>query len=187
MAKARTKKSLYILVIVLMVAAIAIVGVLIKHHDDFKTRQNLAVSRTKPAVKGSTSTPQAPTQPTQQNLNPGGAVDKNGQTTGRLPASSNWVSSASNSITLQQPSPNGTIANGDAISGTASVDKVAFILKDNSVGLIAQGSLIVVNGRFSGLMEFQAHSSSGKLEVYYPNPTNGREEDLIEINVNFKL
>jgi hypothetical protein len=62
---------------------------------------------------------------------------------------------------------------------------VQFILTDNSVGLIAQGTLTVVNGKFSGMLQFTPHSNSGKLELYYPNAANGAEEDIIEIDVSF--
>ncbi|MGH7195069.1 MAG: hypothetical protein ACREJM_16270, partial [Candidatus Saccharimonadales bacterium] len=91
----------------------------------------------------------------------------------------------SGNITLQLPSPNSTIKTGDSITGLAKVSTVQFILTDNSVGMIAQGNLKVVNGKFSGTLQFTPHSSSGKLEVYYPNPTNGAEQDIVEINVNF--
>ena len=181
MVNSLKKKPLLLVTLLIVVAVIG--GILIKTHNNSKTRQNLAVTKTKSAARAATSKPRAPAAPTHPNLNPGGTVDNDGKTTGSLPPSSAWVSSASGVITLQQPSPNTSIANGDTISGTASVQNVTFILKDDSVGLIDQGTLNVVNGKFSGLMEFQAHSSSGTLEVYYPSPTNGKAEDVIEINV----
>ncbi|HUC88269.1 MAG TPA: hypothetical protein VMR95_03930 [Candidatus Binatia bacterium] len=186
---AKPHKKTYISVaILLVIAAAGVTFGFIKYHDDnLKTKNNLAVTNPKAVikVKASTSTPQAPAVATTTGLTPGGVVDKNGQTTGSLPPSSDWVSSASGDITLQQPSPNTTVNNGDPISGTANVSNVSFILTDNSVGLIDQGNLNVVNGKFSGLLEFQAHSSSGILQLYYPNPSNGSEEDIIEIDVNF--
>jgi hypothetical protein len=171
----------------LLVIVIAVGGVLlwVRHHD--KKNLNLATSKSSQnPVKGATSKP-TPHQATTTNSNPtgqGGVVDKNGQTSGSLPPSSQWVASASGNITLQQPSPNTTVKSGDTLSGLAKVSSVQFILTDNSVGLIAQGNLNVVNGKFSGTLQFTPHAGSGKLEVYYPNPANGAEEDIITIDVN---
>jgi hypothetical protein len=187
MAKSHKKTYVSLAILLLIVAAIVTFGSIKYHDDNLKTKNNLAVTKPQSVIKikASTSTPQSPTVASNTSSNPGGVVDKNGQTTGSLPPSSDWVSSASGAITLQQPSPNTTVQDGDTISGTASVSNVSFILTDNSVGLIDQGNLNVVNGKFSGLMEFQAHSSSGKLQLYYPNPSNGAETDIIEIDVNF--
>jgi hypothetical protein len=151
---------------------------------------------TKPVVKGtpstaasaptSTSTP-APsssataTDPTGQ----GGVVDNNGQTTGTIPPPSEWTSSTSGDITLQQPTNNSTVKSGNTISGLANTSTVSFILKDTSVGVIGQGSLNVVNGKFSGTLQFTPHANTGSLEVYYPNPSSGAEEDIINITVNY--
>jgi len=187
MAIFRTKRPIKIIVLLLLVAAI-VGAILYSSHSSSPTSQNLAAKNKKPVVQAATSKPQSKKtsgSQSQPNLNPGGTVDHNGQVSGGLPPASSWVSSTSGNITLQQPSPKSTVANGDTISGTAKVSNVTFILKDDAVGLIDQGNLNVVNGKFSGLMEFKAHSGSGKLEVYYPNPTNGRAEDIIEINVNF--
>jgi len=115
----------------------------------------------------------------------GGVTDNNGQSNTSLPPSSDWASSASGLITLQQPSASSSISSGDTISGQAQVSTVQFILIDNSVGLIAQGSLNVVDGKFAGILHFTAHASSGKLEVFTSNPSTGAEEDVIDINVNF--
>lgn len=184
MVKKRKKSPIGMSVLLLVVIAV-VATLFIRYHHNSKTSQNLAGTASKSGAKASTSKPQALSVPTNQNSTPGGVVDKNGQASGTLPPSSDWVASASGNITLQQPSPNTTIKNDDTISGIAKVSTVNFILSDNSVGLIDRGSLNVVNGKFSGLMKFQSHSSSGKLEVYYPNPTNGREEDVIEIHVSF--
>lgn len=174
-------KYLYILFIVLVLT----LGALFLFNRLDKKSNNLAESTQHRKIVATQSTPTAPALQTNSALTPGGVVDNNGKTTGTLPPSSDWVSSQSNTITLQQPSSNSTLTSGDTISGIASVSNVSFILGDNSVGLIDQGNLSVVNGKFSGQMNFQAHSKTGQLQVYYPNPSDGSEEDVIEINVNF--
>ncbi|HUD10508.1 MAG TPA: hypothetical protein VMR28_02425 [Candidatus Saccharimonadales bacterium] len=179
------KKLLFgLLIIVLVIGAVAIYW-----HYHNKNLNLAANTSSQTAPKGATS--KASQQPTKQSTvtntttDKGGVIDQNGQATGSLPPSSQWVSSTSGIITLQQPSPNTTVNSGDTLSGLAKVNDVQFILSDDSVGLIAQGNLTVVNGKFSGILQFTPHSNGGKLEVYYPNPTNGAEEDIIEIDVSF--
>lgn len=131
----------------------------------------------KPTVHKSTST---------NTLAQGGVTQQtNAPTTSSLPPSSDWVTSTSGNITLQQPSPNASIQSGSTISGLAKVSSVQFILTDSKVGLIAQGTLSVINGKFSGIMHFTPHSPTGKLQVFYSNPNNGAEEDVINLNVNY--
>jgi hypothetical protein len=111
--------------------------------------------------------------------------DNQNAQTSSLPPASQWSTSANGDITLQEPVNGGTVGSGSVISGLAKVSSVQFILVDNSVGLIDQGNLTVTDGKFTGTMEFTSHSSAGKLSIYYPNPTNGKEEDIISIDVNF--
>ncbi|HEY1645341.1 MAG TPA: hypothetical protein VGF75_03055 [Candidatus Saccharimonadales bacterium] len=142
-------------------------------------------SNTVPTVTGTLSQPTAH-NPTSTNSTPGGVVNNNPNTqTSSLPPASQWSKSANGDITLQEPVNGGTMSSGSIISGLANVSSVQFILVDNSVGLIDQGNLTVTDGKFSGVTEFTSHSSSGKLSVYYSDPTNGKEEDIISIDVNF--
>jgi hypothetical protein len=180
--KLLTKRNIYISLIVL----VALVGFLV-YWLNRSNSLNLAEDKGN-TVKGTTSTPTKPELPTNNaTTTTGGVTDNKGVTTSNLPPSSLWVSSSSGDITLQEPSPNTTVQSGDTLSGTASVSNVGFILTDSSVGLIDQGTLTVVNGKFSGQLGFTPHATSGKLEVYYPNPNNGAEEDIIEIDVNFNF
>jgi type II secretory pathway pseudopilin PulG len=115
----------------------------------------------------------------------GGVKDNGGQSTSTTIPSSEWTASSNGDITLQQPIANSTLASGDKISGIANVNNVQFILSDSTVGLIDQGNLNVVNGSFSGSLQFTPHAKVGTLEIYYPNPSNGAEEDIINVNVNY--
>ena len=96
-----------------------------------------------------------------------------------------YVTSSSGQITVHTPYNNETISSGFPINGTAKVSTVDYILIDNQVGQIAQGSLKVVNGKFQGTLSFTPHATSGVLQVYSPNPSNGAEENVINIDVNY--
>lgn len=197
MAKKSKFHNNYIrLAILIIVIGIGAIGVSIykwDHKNTANTTSDSGSSTNKPSSIGTPSSPStAPTPSSVPSIsiststtNSGGVVDTNGQTIGTLPPSSEWTSSSSGDITLQQPTNGSTIQSGDTISGLADTSTVSFILKDNSVGVIAQGSLNVVNGKFSGTLEFTPHANSGSLEVYYPNPSTGAEEDIINITVNF--
>lgn len=180
----RTSQKKVLLIGLVGLAVIAGTILLYRHYHK---NMNLAASQGQQAVQGTTSKPTTPQLPTNSSVGTGqgGVVDKNGQASGSLPPASDWVSSSNGDITLQQPSANSTVVSGDSLSGQAKVSTVQFILSDDTVGLIAQGNLNVVNGKFAGTLQFTPHSSSGKLEVYTPNPSNGAEEDVIDVDVNF--
>lgn len=113
----------------------------------------------------------------------GGATDNKGSgATSTSP--SDWASSSSGKITLQQPTAGSTLRSGDTLSGTAKVDTVQYRLVDDSVGVLAQGSLSVVNGKFSGVLNFTPHSSSGKLDIFsYSNGPYSSEVNNIEVSL----
>lgn len=116
--------------------------------------------------------------------NSGYATDTGGQTPSTT-NNSQWITSQSGVITVKQPVADATLSNGATLAGkTTSTGPIHFILLDNSVGQIATGMLNVVNGNFSGQLTFQAHSTSGQLDVFTTAP-NGREQNLIEIGINF--
>lgn len=147
-----------------------------------KSSQNVSK---KPKIVAATSKP-TPHKSTANNSEPTGTVvNNNGKVSNSLPPSSEWTYSTNGYITLQQPTNNSVLAPGDTLSGTAKVNNVSFILTDNAVGVIDQGNLSVINGRFSGTLHFTSTSSSGTLQVYYPNPSNGAEEDIININIKY--
>ncbi len=173
--KKRSHRKLWLIVPV--IAVILILGWYFLYHKD---NSNLTAK-----VQGTKSTPTTPQLPTNTTVNNTGGVTNQNVKTSTLPPSSDWVSSSDGDITLQEPSSGTVFESGDTIAGLAKVSNVQFILTDDTVGLIAQGNLNVTNGKFSGTIQFTPHSSSGKLEVYYPNPSNGAEEDIIDIDVNF--
>ena len=97
-----------------------------------------------------------------------------------------WAYSSKRNITLQQPTTNASIKSNDIISGLANgIKNIAFVLSDNKNGVIDQGFIPVNNGRFSGNLIFKKHATLGTLQVYYPNASDGSEQDPIVIDVNY--
>jgi hypothetical protein len=138
----------------------------------------------KPAVNVSGNTPAPTKQPTSNTGNTiGGATAVNGQTSTPTNASQ-WIVAKSGNITVEQPLANATLHSGSILSGTAKVSVVNFRLIDNSTGVIAEGTLNVVNGNFSGALNFTPHSSSGRLDVFSTDAT-GVELNEIQITVGF--
>jgi hypothetical protein len=137
------------------------------------------------APSTSTNSPPPKKQPTSNvGLDDGGAADTSGQTTATT-NQSQWITSKSGAITVEQPVANATLSSGDYLVGTAKVGAVSFRLSDTSDGQIATGTLQVVNGKFSGKLSFTAHSSDGELDVFSTN-SQGVEFNIIQIAVKFK-
>lgn len=133
----------------------------------------------------STNSPPPKKQPTSNvGLNDGGAADTSGQTTATT-NQSQWITSKSGAITVEQPVANATLSSSDYLVGAAKVSAVSFRLSDTSDGQIATGTLQVVNGKFSGKLSFTAHSSDGELDVFSTN-SQGVEFNIIQIAVKFK-
>jgi hypothetical protein len=180
--KKNNRKLKKIIWVAILVAVIVAVALCIHFRSDNK--KNVATTRTVVGTP-STPTPHSSVPSTSNGTTQGGVVDNNGTTSSSVPPASEWTSSNNGDITLQQPVTNQVVASGATLSGTAKVPTVQFILKDSSVGLIAQGSLNVVDSRFAGTLQFTPHAKTGNLEVYFANPQTGAEEDIININVNF--
>lgn len=180
--KSKTKKA--IIVTVLMVLLIVAVGAfgLWEHHNKSNSKNNSQfVAQTHSTIT---------TPPTQHSISnsssgagQGGVIDQNGKSSNSTSETQSTTSSSGN-ITLYQPSKNELVSPGATLSGIAKISKVQFMLIDNESGLLAQGQLNVVDGKFSGLLQFKAQSSAGRLDVYSSNGT-GAEINLIEIPVKF--
>lgn len=115
----------------------------------------------------------------------GGAVDQNGSTVSNNEPSdpSQWTASSSGVITLQQPSANAILKSGDTVSGTSQTTTVQFRLVDDTAGVLAQGSLSVVNGKFSGILQFKAYGTSGALKIYSIDSSSGAEINHADIKI----
>jgi cytoskeletal protein RodZ len=132
----------------------------------------------------SASTPPSKKQPTDNaGRTISGGTDTNGQTNADT-NSSQWITSKSGNITVEQPIADATLQSGSALSGTAKVSTVHYRLIDNSVGVISEGTLNIASGKFSGNLNFTSHSSTGQLDVFSTD-ANGVEINEIQIAVKF--
>ncbi|HVX24113.1 MAG TPA: hypothetical protein VG992_02090 [Candidatus Saccharimonadales bacterium] len=113
----------------------------------------------------------------------GGATDTQGQAAATTPRSQ-WTTSASGVITVESPGNGSTLTSGNNISGMAAVSTVHFRLIDDQVGVIAQGSLKVINGSFSGKLSFGSHASTGRLDIF-STTHDGVEQNEVHISVKF--
>jgi hypothetical protein len=115
------------------------------------------------------------------------AIDKSGSDTSNIVATdqSQWTVSSSGSITLQRPINGVTLKSGDTIRGISSTETVQYRLEDNRLGVIAQGSLSVVGGKFSGILQFNSKDTTGVLSVFTFDQNSGAEINHADINVKF--
>ncbi|HSX30423.1 MAG TPA: hypothetical protein VLE99_00715 [Candidatus Saccharimonadales bacterium] len=108
--------------------------------------------------KGHQSNPSA-------NTNQGGATDNHGDSSTNSGATG--TASSSGVVTVTSPASDALLSSGDTLRGTATgQSKVQYRLIDDTVGVIAQGSLDVVDGRYSGTLQFTAHAKTGRLDVF---------------------
>jgi hypothetical protein len=119
-----------------------------------------------------------------QPQNEGTATDTGGIIT-EQPAQDAWSVSSSGQITLYSPSKNSLFQNGDVISGASTLSTVNFRLIDDVSGVIAEGSLGVVNGKFSGKFSFSTTGTNGRLDIFSID-TGGIENNNVEVPVRFK-
>jgi hypothetical protein len=181
--KGITRRTAVIVVIVLLVATGG--GVYWWHHKpaaQVVTKAGNFSGTSTPA--NSSNTPAPKKQPTDNaGRTVSGGTDTNGQTSANT-NSSQWITSKSGDITVEQPIADATLQSGATLSGTAKISTVHFRLIDNAVGVISEGTLNVVNGKFSGSLNFTSHSSTGQLDVFSTD-ADGVEINEIQIAIKF--
>ena len=177
----KTKRSIIIVTIVLLLLVIGSVYFNMSHKITITINK-----KGKSTVQGTLSKP-VPHQTTPSTTNNSSSQNSTTTNQSNTTTPSQWTTSSSGAITLKQPYSNETIQSGAILSGTvnSNINVVSFILTDNAVGQIAQGNLNVTNGKFSGILNFTNHSTKGTLQIFSPNPTNGAEENIINIDVNY--
>lgn len=99
-------------------------------------------------------------------------------------ASNSGVSSDSQNITLYNPVKNQRLKSGDSITGKASTQTVYYRISDDINGMISNGQLKVVDGKFSGIINVNTSAKNGTFEVYSFN-TEGQEINNINIEVTY--
>lgn len=117
----------------------------------------------------------------------GAATDTNGSASSTT-SISQWTVSQSGQLTVKQPSKNTVLKNGDSLIGStsAAVSQVQYRLIDDVTGVLAQGALSVSNGNFSGSLNFQPGSSSGRLDVFTTDGNGGPEQNEVQIPLSFR-
>jgi hypothetical protein len=181
--KSQTKK---VFLILFVLALLVVAGLWFYHSRHEKTKLvTTAKTTSKLPTAQTTYTSGQPRSATSNTQSQGGATDNKGQAPTSSGSSQSSITSPSGDITLEQPTTNQLVSDGATIFGQAKVQTVQFRVIDNSSGVIAQGSLDVVNGSFSGTLHFKAYSTTGELNVFSIDPQTGAE--INEISLPIKL
>ncbi len=88
-------------------------------------------------------------------------------------------------ISVHLPTPNAMLRNGDFIAGTTSHRDIYFRLISDTVGVVAEGRLLAVNGKFSGIWSFNTSGTDGQVDIFSIDPS-GKEVSNVAIPVRFK-
>lgn len=122
-----------------------------------------------------------PRSTTTTNKTEGIVTDKHG-TIPSTPDESLWSKSANGSLVVYSPTQNTTLTSGQSISGSSTSNRVSFRLMDNITGVISQGSISVVNGKFSGTFNFSSKATEGRVDFFTATP-DGVESNNVSIPV----
>lgn len=123
-------------------------------------------------------------QPLGTNRNEGVVTDTGGNIS-NTPDKDKWLTSSDGAITVYSPLENTTVTNGSSMSGTSIKPSVSFRLIDDVSGVIAQGTLTVVNGKFSGTFNFSTTGTNGRLDIFFVKD-DGAEASIVEIPIRFR-
>lgn len=178
-------KKWYVLVLLILIAAGVLAGLEVTNTTHLFHKAAVVRAPAKPltSLPSGSSTTKNPSSG--NSINQGTATDKNGRVPSNTPSNPDqWSTSASRLITVKLPIANSTFHSGDAVTGSTSIDPVQFRLVDDQVGVIAQGTINVVNGNFTATVNFKPYGSSGKLDVFSTDST-GKESNEVQIPVNF--
>ncbi|MBA3758744.1 hypothetical protein H0X10_03880 [Candidatus Saccharibacteria bacterium] len=114
-----------------------------------------------------------------------GEIADNNGTIDSSTDTSNPVVSSTGEIKLFSPKKDISISSGHTVSGTSTLFSVSYRLIDNVSGIIASGNLNVVNGKFSGKVNFTTNGTEGRLDIFGTR-VDGTEFSNIEIPLRFK-
>ena len=180
----KNRRKLLKILVVIVIIILIVAGVIYYRSKHDKNNLNAVTKKSGYSATVSKSVKSSGTQSPGGSLGQGGATDQNGQTSSTTTTnSSQWTTASSGQLTVEQPAQNALVKNGDTLSGTAKFNTVQFRIIDNSVGVVAQGSLNVVGGNFSGVLNFRAQSTSGRLDVFSYDPTTGAEINEVQIPI----
>lgn len=147
---------------------------------------NAKTTSKQPSAQSDFSDGQPRKEATQSNMNEGTVSDNNGRIDS-LPPEDQWTKSADGkSIVVYSPSANQTLKSGQQLTGASSSAVVNFRLIDNIQGVIASGSINVVDGKFAGTFDFSTTAEQGQVDIF-TTASNGSESNTISIPVRFGL
>jgi hypothetical protein len=168
-------------IIILVILAGLLYYFVFKNKPHVTTSLNPTISHLQASNPSSNSESRSSSQ--SNGVSQGTASDTHGQSSVGTSASQ-WTQSQSGLITVKSPSYGSTIKSGDQLAGSAQENQVQFRLIDDQAGVIAQGFLSVVNGNFSGTLNFTSHGSTGRLDVFTTGPA-GDEVNEAQVPVKF--
>jgi hypothetical protein len=183
-----SKKRRYAPIGIAVLAVVFVAGILGYKHYTNANRLPDAVTTSKAKTAQSDYSDGAPRETnTSGSNNNGGVVDKKGQSdNSSLPSPDKWTSSSSGAVTLQRPTAGEVVKSGDTISGTATTSTVQYRLVDDKYGVIGQGSLNVVDGKFAGALQFTSSHTTGTINIFSLDPASGAEINSAKIKVSYE-
>jgi hypothetical protein len=132
----------------------------------------------------STFTGGEPRSTTTATKDEGIVTDTKGSKADTATPESSWTKSSSGNVVVYSPAQNSVLKSGETLSGSATASRVSFRLIDNVSGVISQGSISVVNGKFSGTFDFDSKATEGRVDVFTVAP-DGTESNNVSIPVKF--
>lgn len=178
------RKGFWVIVIIAVVLMGGVAGAIAYHKHKQPEAKTTSTSKTaqNDYSDGDNRTPQEGSGNAQ-----GGATDNKGDDTPTTPNSPS-TSSANGVITVAGLAQDSQVGSGDVLHGTVTdktLTQVQFRIIDDSVGVVGQGQLAVVNGSFSGTLSFTSRSGTGRVDVYSFDSMSS-EINTVEIPVRFK-
>lgn len=186
------KKTKIKIVIAIAVAVLAVGGILAATNnlpflskDNQQSEENAKTSsQTKTAQEDYSDGNERSTDTVDQSQKGSGGITDNGGTSS-APQNATPITSATGEISVLSPQANATISSGQEISGTSSLPSVTYRIMDDISGVIATGELRVVNGKFSGNINFNTSATGGRID-FYATRANGIEYSNVEVSVRFR-
>lgn len=173
------KKTLRNGLIFIAVLIILVIGSLLLY-------QNIVKPRLVKDPPGATSQPAISEQPEAQ-IQDNYASTSPSATTSPVSSVPKAEQQVASNIIIDAPVVNSTVTGGSKLEGSTpqGISKVLYRLQSDDRGLIGQGELNVVGGRFSGSLVATGVSDSGYIEVFILD-TNGREQKHTKVVVQYQ-
>lgn len=183
--KIKKSKKIYLIkiVIIFLLAVFALIIFLRDVPETGVREEPKTTSQIDSAQKDYSSGSSREPVPTQNDKGSAEVSDNKGEISSTID-SELWTYSDTNEITLYTPGNNQLLKSGDVVEGESSLDSVNFRLIDNVSGVISMGQISVVDGKFSGTINFNTKATEGRLDIYATS-VDGSEYSSLEIPINF--